>query len=312
MDKLDFLLLKFGEHLKVIQFAERSIPTYIKNVEYFIDYLRSLEITNINEADRQVIRDYQTYTYLQTYKGKPLSPVTQGIRLTAVHAFYRYLLQTGQVLYDPSIDLQMPKCPEQLPKGILSKKEIGELLSAPNLETPLGIRDRAILEVFYSTGIRCTELINLTLQDIDLNSGEIRINQGKNAKDRLAPLGEVARDFLEAYLHQSRPKLAGSGENLLFVTYRGKRLLRSDLSDLVRKYTQKAGLKKGVSPHGLRHTCATHLLKGKADIRQIQAILGHKSIATTQRYTRVEITDLKRVLKRCHPRERKEIEAGEF
>jgi integrase/recombinase XerD len=206
----------------------------------------------------------------------------------------------------------LPRRPDSIPRNILNKKEISTLLSAPNLETPLGIRDRAIFELLYSSGIRAGELRNLTLDDLDINHGELRINRGKGAKDRIVPLGEVASDYLEFYLKEARPKLAPSAQTALFVTKSGRKLGKTDLSDLTERYRARAGMKKYFTPHSLRHTCATHLLKGKADIRQIQEILGHASIANTQIYTRVEVTDLKKVLKNCHPRERREIEAREL
>jgi integrase/recombinase XerD len=308
MDKLDFLLLKFTEHMKVIGFSERSIPDYIHNVKLFLHYLKELKIENIAEVDRRVIQDYQARVYLETTRGKPLAPKTQHKRLGCVQTFFQYLTKSGYALYDPSADLELPKLPRQLPRNILNKKEIGALLSKPNLETPLGIRDRAYLEVFYATGIRVSELCSLKLADLDLSRGELRINQGKGKKDRIVPLGEVACDYLEFYLAEARPKLAPTGEQILFVSKNGRKMHYTTVSKLTSKYGQKAGVNKSVSPHSLRHTCATHLLKGKADIRQIQELLGHENLASTQIYTRVEITDLKQVLKRCHPRERREIE----
>jgi len=312
MDKYETLLLKFTEYLKTNGYAERSIPDYARNVRLFLDYLKGLGIDNIAAADRRVLADYQARVYLETYRGKPLAPFTRQFRIVSLRAFYRYLIKSGAALYDPTADLDLPQPPARLPKGILSKKEIGGLFSSPDLETPLGIRDRAILELLYSTGVRASELCNLALNDLDLNGRELRINQGKGRKDRIVPLGEIARDFLELYLRESRPKLSAIGQDFLFVSKNGRKLTRGSLKELVQKHAQKAGLKKKLSPHGLRHTCATHLLKGKADIRQIQTLLGHRSIESTQVYTRVEITDLKRVLRQCHPRERREIETNDF
>ena len=312
MDKLDFLLVKFVEHMKIIGFSERTIPDYTHNVKLFLDYLKELKIENIAEADRRVVQDYQARVYLQTFRGRPLTPATQRARLSCVRTFFQYLLKAGIALYDPTAKIDLPKCPDQLPRVILNQKEIGALLAKPDLETPLGLRDRAILEVFYSTGIRVSELCNLTMNDLDLSNKELRINRGKNAKDRMVPLGEMACDFVEMYLHEARPKLTDSGQSVLFVTKNGKKFNYTNLSYRISLYGKKTGLPKGVSPHVLRHTCATHLLKGKADIRQIQKLLGHESIATTQRYTRVEITDLKQVLKRCHPRERRQIETDDL
>jgi len=172
----------------------------------------------------------------------------------------------------------------------------------------LGLRDRAMLELLYSTGIRVSELAALNVGDLDLRNAELRV-RGKGSKERIVPLGEVVREYLGRYLSASRPYLAPTEKPALFLSLRGKRFHYTNISFLVRSYGRKAGIRKRVSPHGLRHTCATHLLQGRADIRHIQRILGHASIATTQRYTRVEIADLKKVLKRCHPRERHQIEA---
>jgi integrase/recombinase XerD len=311
MDKLDFMQLKFIESLKAANYSPRTIRLYSIYAKPFLEFLRELGIANIAGVDRRIIQDYQARVYLATYKGKSLAPATQKGRLTYVRVFFQRLVKSGLALYDPTSGIAMPKQPVELPRGILSKKETGKLLAAPNLETPTGIRDRAILEVFYSTGIRCSELCNLTLYDIDLAEGELRVNQGKGGKDRVVPLGEVACDYLKFYLNEARPKLAPSGSNQLFLSRNGRKLDFCYLSYLVRKYARQARLDKRATPHSLRHTCATHLLKGKADIRQIQRILGHSSLVTTQRYTKVEISDLKRVIKRCHPRERKEIETHE-
>ena len=310
MTKLESLLLKFTEYLKVTGFSERTVDSYTQSIRYFLDFLAGLGIENIAEVDRRTIQDYQARVYLSTWRGKPLAPSTQSHRLICVRTFCQYLLEAGIILHDPTASLQLPKTPKQLPKGILSKKEIGALLSVPKLTTERGMRDRALLEVFYATGIRSSELCRLTLNDLDLRNGELRVNQGKGGKDRVVPMGEVACDFLELYLREARPKLAASDQPLLFVNQSGRKLTRSYLHCIIKRYAKKAGLPT-TGPHALRHTCATHLLKGKADIRQIQELLGHESIATTQRYTRVEIADLKRVLKRHHPRERGEIETNE-
>jgi integrase/recombinase XerD len=310
MMKLDSLLLKFTEYLKISGFSPRTIESYTQNVRYFLDFLTELKIENIAEVDRRLLADYQARVYLSTYRGKPLAAGTQRGRLVPVQHFYQYLLKAGVVLHDPTSKLDLPRTPKQLPKNILTKKEIGALLGMPKLTTARGIRDRAILEVFYSTGIRVSELINLTVHDLDLKNQELRINKGKGNKDRIVPLGENACDFLEMYLRESRPKFAPLGQNLLFVNKSGRKFSRSHLHCMINRYAKKAGLAT-TGPHAIRHTCATHLLKGKADIRQIQELLGHACISSTQIYTRVEISDLKKVLRRYHPREKGEIETNE-
>jgi len=299
-------LVKFGQYLNTRGLAEASIPDYLRNVRLFLEYLRSLGIDSLTEVDRKVLNDYQAEVSVQTHRGKILSSSTRRKRLTCLKQFFRYLLNQDAVLCDPTSDLQMPKLHDQLPRDILTKREVGTLLSGADLKSVLGIRDRVMLEVLYSTGIRVSELSGLKMEDLDLRNAELKV-RGKGGKERMVPLGEVVRDYLDLYLTDSRPHLAGGKQRSLFVSYRGKKFHYTNISFIVRMYGRRAGIKKRVSPHGLRHTCATHLLQGRADIRQIQKILGHVSVATTQRYTRVEIADLKKVLKRCHPRERREI-----
>jgi len=299
-------LSKFEQHMKTHGFADRSIPTYVYNVRLFIEYLAELEIANLADADRKVLADYQLHVSFGLHKGKHLAHITQRNRIVCLKTFYRFLVKSAAAIADPTVDLELPRVRDQLPPNVLTKKEVARLLVQPNGGTLCGIRDRAILELLYSSGIRVSELTALALEDLDLRGGELRV-LGKGNKERLVPVGEVACDYLGLYLEAARPTLAPAEQRTLFVTVRGKRFHATNLIAIVREYGRRAGIHKRVTPHALRHTCATHLLQGKADIRQIQRILGHASIATTQRYTKVEITDLKEVLKRCHPRERKEI-----
>jgi len=299
-------IVKFTQHMKTHGFAERSIPSYLYNVRLFVEYLADLGIRNLADADRKTLADYQLHVSLSLHKGRSLAHITQRNRIVCLKTFYRYLVKNGAVISDPAAELELPRVRDQLPPNVLTKKEVARLLGQPDAGTAFGIRDRAILELLYSSGIRVSELASLTLEDLDLRGGELRV-QGKGNKERLVPVGEVACDYVGLYIEDSRPRLASAEERTLFVTARGRRFQATNLIALVREYGRRAGIHKRVTPHALRHTCATHLLQGKADIRQIQRILGHASIATTQRYTKVEITDLKEVLKRCHPRERKEI-----
>ena len=299
-------LVKFAQHLSAQGFGELSIPDYARNVGLFLEYLRSIGVEQLTDVDRKVMADYQQEVSLETHRGKILSHSTQRKRLTCVRQFFQYLLKEDAVLLDPSSDMEFPRLNDQLPRDILTRREIGELLSQADPESTLGLRDRAMLEVLYSTGIRVSELAGLTVADVDLSNAELKV-RGKGKKERIVPLGEVVKDYLERYLAHCRSVLAGTAQRSLFVSNRGRRFHYTNISFIVRNYGKSAGITKRVSPHGLRHTCATHLLQGRADIRQIQKILGHASIATTQRYTRVEIADLKKVLRRCHPRERHQI-----
>ena len=239
-----------------------------------------------------------------------MSIATQAARLSVVRSFFRYLVKSDVLLYDPSAGLELPKRKGILPRSILSKQEVARLLAAPDATTPLGLRDRAMIEVLYSTGIRNAELRALQVYDLDLERGLLRVNEGKNAKDRVVPLGEVACTWLREYLGEARPRLLAGhrdagGEPTVFLSKNGKRLVPLGVLYPLKKHARKAGIERVVTPHTLRHTFATHLLAGHADIRHIQAMLGHASVATTQIYTRVEVTDLKAVHRRCHPRERR-------
>lgn len=307
-ERFNLLLHKYHENMIARGFSPRTIPDYLHNLELFLTYLDEIGITEIEEVDYLIMNDYQIRLLEQTFRDKSISVRTRSRRLSTVRSFFRYLIKTGVANHDPTADLDMPRYPKYLPKDILTKKEMGKLLAQPKLNTPLGIRNRAILEVFYSTGIRVSELCNLTLNEIDIVRGELRVTKGKNAKDRIVPLGEVACDYVEFYLRKARHKLVkNSTQQALFVTNTGKKFLSNNLSYLISNLAKKAGLKKKISTHNLRHTCASHLLKGKADIRYIQEILGHSSLATTQIYTKVDIADLKKVHSKAHPRERKEV-----
>jgi site-specific recombinase XerD len=208
------------------------------------------------------------------------------------------------VPFNPAAGLLLPRRPQQLPRNVLTRREALRLIEATPLLKPLDIRDRAILEVLYGTGIRRAELIGLTIYDVDFDSSTLRIERGKGNRTRIVPLISGARDALKLYLEKARGAFARhAGQWHLFVSSRsGGPLDDADLVRIVRKGAQRAGITKHVTPHTLRHTCATHLLKGKADIRQIQKLLGHKRLSSTEIYTHVDIGDLRRVVKRCHPR----------
>jgi integrase/recombinase XerD len=222
-----------------------------------------------------------------------------------VKSFFRYLLKTNQILYDPTIDIELPPRKKNLPKDIMTKSEVFRVLNQPNPDTALGLRDKAILELLYSTGIRNQELRNLTIYDVDTVNNEVRINQGKGNKDRVIPLGEIASNYIEEYVRYARQKLLKDKENkVLFITKNGFKINHANLIWLVNKYVQRAKIKKHITPHSFRHTCATHLLKNKASLRHIQELLGHASIETTQIYTQVELSDLKKAHKKYHPREK--------
>jgi len=209
------------------------------------------------------------------------------------------------VLADPTASVEYPRPDNRLPRGILTLQEARRIIEAPDTKSPLSLRDRALLETFYATGVRGGELKRLTTADVDTQEKILRVILGKGRKDRNVPLTSAAAEAIELYLTQGRPRLPMSSRSpLLFLGMRGGPMHSSTLNDVVQRWAKQARVKKRVTCHTFRHSVATHLLKGGADIRHIQVLLGHSSLASTERYTRVEIADLKKVVKRAHPRGR--------
>lgn len=263
-----------------------------------------------------------TLAHLQGYHAwlldRSLTPRTRNNHITALKSFFGFLYRTSALHQDPSLYLERPRCGARLPKGVLEVREVVTLLVAPDLTTPVGLRDRAILELLYSSGLRRSELCGLSLPDLNLQGRTVHI-VGKGGVEAYVPFGQEAGRALKNYLAFGRPVLLKSrrggpalslrrqreekGREALFLSCNGVGLPVGNLWNILKGYAEKAGL-EGVAPHGLRHTCATHLLKNGADIRHIQALLRHKNLSTTQIYTRVAIEDLKAAQAKYHPRER--------
>ena len=228
------------------------------------------------------------------------SKTTVARKLAAIRAFYRELLRTGRVAANPADLVASPRKDSHLP-SVLKQAEVGELLERMPASTPLDLRDRAIFELCYSAGLRAEELVNLDLASLDPDAEELRV-EGKGGRTRIVPAGEPAWRALEAYLQRGRPALEGEPDPALFLSKSGRRLSTSDIRRRLGLAVRRAAVQAGVSPHTLRHSFATHLLEGGADLRSIQELLGHASISTTQTYTRVESRRLKAAYARAHPR----------
>ena len=221
--------------------------------------------------------------------------------LSSLKRFYRFLLREGKIQVDPSLDIDPPKLPRSLPAS-LTEADIESLLNAPDIHVPLGLRDRAMLEVLYASGLRVSELVSLDSAQISLNMGIIRV-MGKGGKERLTPLGEEALEWVSRYVTGVRRVLLGErSSNALFITSRGSAMTRQAFWYLIKRYARQAGIAKPLSPHTLRHAFATHLLNHGADLRVVQLLLGHADISTTQIYTHVARERLKRLHALHHPR----------
>jgi integrase/recombinase XerD len=304
---MDLTLARFIETTAAWNWSRKSIVSYEQNIRYFIDWLAAeTDITTLAEVTADALASYQmALLSMEKKNGERLSIGTQRQRIGALRSFFRYLAREGKLLSNPAASLQLPKQREHLPQPLLTAKETIRLLDSIKTTTPLGLRDRAIVEVLYATGIRNAELRNLQLGDFDPVGETLSIISGKGGKDRIVPLGPVAVAITSDYIAQARPKLALDPTiTNLFLTKNGKPLDVLAVINAVRRHLKRAGIDKPIRPHRLRHACATHMLKGGADIRHIQKLLGHASLQTTQIYTRVEISDLKAVHRRFHPRER--------
>jgi integrase/recombinase XerD len=295
-------LLRFYEDELHVRYGERTVPEYQSHARAFLNWLCELNI-ELLDVRTEDLQTYQNELLGQKKKdGKPYSLGFYQYRIKVVKSFFRFLYLHGYILHDPSSSIDFKAKEKRIPRVILTEEEALRLIESADEKSPSGLRDRAALETFYATGIRVTELANLNLWDVELEEKMLRVILGKGRKDRNVPLTTAAAEAIAVYLEKGRPKLVSSNNPYLFLADKGGRLQRAVLSRIVQKYARKAGIEKHITCHTFRHSVATHLLRGRADIRHIQMLLGHESLQTTQRYTRVEISDLKRVIERAHPR----------
>jgi integrase/recombinase XerD len=301
-EKSEKLLRLFEDHV-FVRYARRTATGYMRAVGVFVAWLatRGLALVDVRQGD---ILAYQVDLAAAKKKdGKPYSTADQLHRISSIKTLYRFLNRRGLMLYDPSSGVEYPRVGLRLPRGVLSIQEVRRIIEGASGNEPHVLRDRAILETLYATGIRASELANLKLTDIDTDERILKVVLGKGRKDRNVPLTTAAAEAIEEYINEGRPAIPMSSHSpLLFLSPRGGRMHVSTLNEAVKFWVQKVGIRKHVTCHTFRHSVATHLLKGGADIRHIQVLLGHSSLVSTERYTHVEISDLKKVVKRAHPR----------
>ncbi len=295
---------EYTESLRVGGYAKRTIELYPRYAARFAAWLIGEGIIVPTEIRPETCAAFQRAVYYYHPRSGQPNPVTsQSSLLTTVRSFTRFLKRAGYALIDAGLAIQMPRLPKRLPRDIISEEEMTRLLSMPDTRTIRGYRDRTILEMLYGTGMRSAELFALDVEDVDVSSGRVHIRQGKGGKDRVVPMGEVAAEYAGGYLARIRPRLGASSKARGFLlTSKGMRMDRRPVTAMVRRYAKKAGIERRIGLHTFRHTCATHMLRRGANIRHVQEQLGHESIATTERYTRVEIGDLAEVHEKFHPR----------
>ena len=300
---------RFREYLQIVrQWTPNTVETYTRELRPFFEFLVARPgWTSLSGLTREVLEEYRTSLFYAKYHNQHLSLSTQNLKFCAIKAFARFLFRNNYLLLDITQHLESSKRGKALPRVILSESETLRLLEAPDPHTPKGLRDRAAMEVFYGSGIRNSELRSLLLDCVDFDRRVLQIECGKGRKARVVPLGEEAEIWLGQYLHKGRPLMVRDpSERHVFLSQRGYVLSRQYMAQLVRLYAKKIGLDKVVTPHVLRHCCATHMLRRGAGLRHLQALLGHESLDTTGIYTRIEVSDLAEVIQRCHPRERPE------
>lgn len=292
-------LKEFILHLSLVKnYSLNTLKSYSIDIADFLEFLSK---NNLSPSDIS----YSLVTaYLSNLKERGFNPFSIARRLSSLRNFLIFLKEKGLIKLDFFDLLESPKLPKRLPK-VLTLDEVEKLLKTPDLSNPLGYRDRTMLELLYATGLRVSELISLKLRNINLNLGILRVT-GKGEKERIVPIGEVALEYLKDYLENVRPKFVNSkSRDFLFLNRRGEPLTRQRFWQIIKGYAKMAGIELSkISPHVLRHSFATHLLEGGADLRALQMMLGHSSLLTTQIYTHLDIKKLKEAYEKFHPRAR--------
>ena len=286
---LNYLLIEKG-------LSRTTLESYSRDMIRYREFLYQNRTQRISGEDTALI-----LRHLIALRNAGLSARSRARHLVTIRGFYRFMVQERILKHDPARLVDLPKTSMKLP-DVLSVEEVSQLLETPDTDQPRGARDRAMLELLYAAGLRVSELVNLKLQDINLEAGFVRV-LGKGSKERLVPIGLHAKDKIESYIEKSRiTLLKNRASSYLFVARAAKPITRQGFWKLLRKYATLAQLNKKVTPHSLRHSFASHLLEGGADLRAVQVMLGHVDIATTQIYTHVARQQLKILHKRFHPR----------
>jgi integrase/recombinase XerD len=295
---VDVTVLEFGNYLKSCGYAKRTVVSYRENLALFKDYLDGRNICDLRKVTHQLIIDYQ-----QQVASKLLATETRALRIRAVKRLFEHLTESHKLLINPTEGIVETSRKNRKIGPVLTVNEVKRLFEQPNLSLRPHIRNRAIMEVMYATGIRINELVKLEAYHADLDDQVLYIRKGKGKRQRVVPLGKAAVKYLKEYLGHIRPWWVRKNlkERALFLTHSGLPINGDNVRTFLRRYRMAAGIKIPVSPHTLRRTCATHMLQQGADIRYIQKLLGHKYLSTTQAYTKVMPVDLKKTHNKTHP-----------
>jgi integrase/recombinase XerD len=298
-----WLMREFVDASNAKGFAERTTHYRYRAMRRFIVWCETRGLTHPREITLPIIERYQRHLYhYRKANGEPLSYASQRAEVVPLKAFFQWATRNHHILYNPAADIEMPRQAMRIPRHVFTIADVDTILNQADLTTPQGVRDRAMLETFYSTGIRRSELVNLNEQDINLERGTVIVIEGKGRKDRMVPIGARASAWLTRYRDEVRGEFVSAVDSgALFLNDYGERFKRNPLGDLVKRYIVEAGFNVPGSCHLFRHACATHMLENGADIRYIQTMLGHANLNTTQIYTQVSIQKLKQIHEATHP-----------
>ncbi|EKD28775.1 MAG: site-specific tyrosine recombinase XerC [uncultured bacterium] len=293
-------LEKYLEYLKLKNFSPATVQVRRQSIEHFSYWLGNLSKFDVREVSIEDLRNY--FSHMQK---KNFSCNTIDTRIRSIKLFFEYLENRQMILINPAERLELPSLGKRWPVNILTEEEVKQLLQSPNLGTSIGIRDRAIMELLYSTAIRRSECANLNIFDLDLNEGYIRINQGKGRKDRIVPLGKKASEYLKIYIEKVYPEQTKElDSNYLFYGYCKNRLEGETINRMIQRYVKLARLNKPVTVHSFRRAAVTHMLKNGASPLYIQKMLGHSTNETLKKYVRLTIKDVKEAHQKHHPMEK--------
>ena len=300
-----FLTNQFKQYLELHNRTKMTIRGHRHYLQQFFNFMKSYAIDDIQAITQEHLKEYQKYRYYFTNRyGRQDSIESQNHHLSTIKCFFYFLKAEGYIIHNPAEALEYAKEPKKLPKGTLNYSQAKKILAQPDPHALHGYRDRTILEVLYSTGIRKSELMNLKLEDVDYMDGYLRVNLGKGQKDRVTPIGRIACQYLESYIKGIRPLfLNAKKEPYLFLSLRGNQLSKNALGELVSKYAKQSGIEKQITTHTFRRSCATAMIKNKANLMYVKDLLGHSSMESIQSYCNLSIVDLKEAHKKHHPRE---------
>jgi len=304
LDPLQAFTAQYLEWIASHGFSEDTVNTRRAYLGYFHEWCQERGLEAPIEITRPILERYQRWLYYyRKTNGQPLGFRTQHTRLQAIKSFFQWMARQNHLLHNPASEIVLPRMEHRLPKYVLTAEEAEQIIQQPDVHDPEGLRDRAILETFYSTGMRRMEVANLKIYDLDADRRTLTIRQGKGRKDRVIPIGERALKWIDKYVQESRPLLAtgGADDGTVFLTHMGEPFDRRQLTALVRRHLIESQVGKMGGCHLFRHTVATLMLENGADIRVIQQMLGHAKLDTTELYTRVSINLLRQVYSATHP-----------